>query len=116
MTKDEVLAKVKATAEAPSCNAALKPVINEYLAAVGKPAEKDEAKKLIAKLKECVSSIDSTIAFMKTDDAKKYLGADNAAATLKACEEAKGKGEKYCICPACQNGAAVLANESVLLA
>jgi hypothetical protein len=114
MIKEELIEKIQAVAEAPSCYAGLKKVIEEYLAAVGKADEKTKAETLIKALEECVTGLDDLIIFLKSDNGKKALG-DMAPSMLKAAEEAKAKGETICICPACQNGAAVLKNKAVLL-
>ncbi len=116
MTKDEILAKVKAVAEAPSCYGGLKDVIKSYCDAVGTAGEKAAAEKLIAALEECVEPIDATIGFLKSDKGKEILGADRAAMVLKTAEAAKAQGEKICPCPACQNGKEVLENKAVLMA
>lgn len=116
MTKEEVLEKVKAVAEAPSCYGGLKDVIKSYCDGVGTAGEKAAAEKLIAALEECVEPIDATIEFLKSEKGKEILGADTAAAVLKTAEDAKAKGEKICPCPACQNGKTVLENRAVLLA
>lgn len=73
MAKAEVIEKVKAVKDAPSCYEGLKKVCEEYLAAAGTDGEKAAADKLKAALKECVNSIDDMLGFVVTDDAKKYL-------------------------------------------
>mgnify|MGYP000524359447 CR=1 FL=1 len=85
MAKEEIIQKVKETMEAPSCFAGLKAVCQE-----------------------CVQSIDSIIPFFKSEAGVKYFGKETAAALAKAADEAKEKGSKYCICPACTAGGYLL--------
>lgn len=115
MTKEEVLAHVKGVAEAPSVYAGLKNVAEEYLASVGTAKEKDEAKKLIAALKECVCSIDDVIPFFDSEKAKEVFGAEQAAAMSKKAHEVKAAGGDTCFCPACTNGKFVLDHRDLLL-
>ncbi|MFC2608053.1 MAG: heat-shock protein Hsp90, partial [Selenomonas sp.] len=77
--------------------------------------EKKLSEKLIAALKEDVSSIDASLAFFRSDEAKSIFGAEEAANLAKKAEEFKAAGNKICFCPACQAGEAVLENASVLL-
>ena len=102
MAKEEIIQKVKETMEAPSCFAGLKAVCQEYLEAQGTGKEKEAAEKLSAALKDCVQSI------FKSEAGVKYFGKETAAALAKAADEAKAKGSKYCICPACTAGGYLL--------
>ncbi|MBQ7578823.1 MAG: hypothetical protein IJT21_11225 [Synergistaceae bacterium] len=45
---------------------------------------------------------------------KKFFGEEAAANLAKSCHEAKDKGEKFCICPACQAGSVIYANKELL--
>ena len=117
MTKEELKAVATKVAEAPSCYAGLKDLIKAWQSAVGTAGEKAAAEKMIAGLKECVTPIDGLIAFAKSPTGEQIFGGkEAAAATVKAAEDAKAKGEDTCICPACQNGKVLLAHEKELLA
>lgn len=59
-------------------------------------------------MKDCVQSIDTVIPFFKSEAGVKYFGKETAAALAKAADEAKAKGSKYCICPACTAGGYLL--------
>ena len=48
------------------------------------------------------------IPFFKSEAGVKYFGKETAAALAKAADEAKEKGSKYCICPACTAGGYLL--------
>lgn len=111
MAKAEVIEKVKAVKDAPSCYEGLKKVCEEYLSAVDTDGEKAAAEKLKAALKECVCSLDSVIPFFESEEGAKVLGEDAAKALTKAAHEAKANGVKYCICPACTNGGWLLDHE-----
>lgn len=117
MKKEELIEAAKKLAAAPSCYPALKAQTETWMAAVGSPAEKEEAQKLIALLKECVTPIDGFIQFASSPDGEKVLGGKYAATQmLAAAEKHKNEGGKYCICPACQAGAVLLSHEAELLA
>ena len=77
----------------------------EILAAL----KEGRAEKMLAGLEECVTDIDGLIAFADSPKGVEVLGGEAAAAnTLAAAKDAKAKGTKYCICPACTNGAILL--------
>ena len=115
MDKQTLIEKVKEIVNAPTCYEGLRKLGEDWLAAVGTDAEKRLSEKLIAALKEDVSSIDASLAFFQSDEAKSIFGAEEAANLAKKAEEFKAAGNKICFCPACQAGEAVLENASVLL-
>ncbi|MEX5286353.1 heat-shock protein Hsp90 [Selenomonas sputigena] len=115
MDKQAVIEKVKEIAAAPSCCERLKTLCENWLASLGTAKEKELSKELVAALEEDVQSLDATLAFMKSAEAKDLLGAEEAAKLAKLGEDAKAAGSKICFCPACQAGQAVLDNRSVLL-
>lgn len=115
MDKQAVIEKVKEIAAAPSCYEGLKKLCENWLTAVATDKERKLSKELIAALQEDVQSIDATLAFMNSAEAKDLLGAEEAARLAKLAEDAKAAGSKICFCPACQAGQAVLDNRSVLL-
>ena len=50
--------------------------------------------------------------FFESEEGEKVLGKDTAAHLAAAAKEAKAKGVKYCICPACTAGGWLLDHES----
>lgn len=80
--------------------------------AAGTDGEKDAALALKKELKEDVCSIDHVIPFFESEEGVKVLGADTAKNLSKAAHEAKDKGVKYCICPACTAGGWLLDHAS----
>ena len=109
MVKEEVLNKVKEVMDASSCYEGLKTI---YLKAVGTEKEKAAADVLKKELKADVNSIDEVIPFFESEEGEKVLGKDTAAHLAAAAKEAKEKGVKYCICPACTAGGWLLDHES----
>lgn len=106
--KEEMIQKVKALIEAPSCYAGLKEVAEAYIAAIGSDGEKDAARKLAAELEADIQTIDEVLAFFKSDAGTQFFGAETAAALAKHAEEVKAKGGKWCDCPACAPGREIL--------
>ena len=115
MTRNEIIEKVKAVADAPSCYVGLREAVEEYLSSVGTEKEKEAAKTLVAELEADVSTIDSVIAFFESDKGKEYFGAETAANMAKHAHEVKDAGGKYCDCPACAPGKIILDNRDVIL-
>ena len=115
MDKQTLIEKVKEIVSAPTCYEGLRKLGEDWLAAVGTDAEKKLSEKLIAALKEDVSSIDASLAFFQSDEAKSIFGSEEAANLAKKAEAFKAAGNKICFCPACQAGKAVLENAGVLL-
>ena len=108
MAKSEVLVKVKELIAAPSCYSELKTIAQEYLAAVGTANEKAAGKELIAELEEDVETIDEVMAFLNSEKAVEILGKETVAAMLEQGKKIKTAGGKYCFCPACVAGKALL--------
>ena len=100
----DMLAKVKELAAAPTICPEAKEAAEKYIAAYGTADQAAAAAALKKELEEDVGDIDGAIAFFGSESGAKVLGADNAASMLAAAKEAKTKGERYCICPACQAG------------
>lgn len=100
--RSEVAAKIKALMEAPSCCAELKALCNEWLTAKCPNCRAEISKKLIAEMEADLTDIDGLIAFASSPRAAELIGAEAAANMVKAATKAKGEGEKYCICDACQ--------------
>lgn len=110
----DMLAKVKELATAPTICPEAKEAAEKYIAAYGTADQAAAAAALKKELEEDVGDIDGAIAFFGSESGAKVLGADNAASMLAAAKEAKTKGERYCICPACQAGGAILDNTEEL--
>ena len=114
MTKQDLIKDVKTIVEGETTYEGLRNLAKEWLIAQGTPKEKELTTKLLAGLKECVSSIDDTLSFMQSEDAKKIFGADTAKALAQKAQETKDKGEKICFCPSCRAGEEILENASLL--
>ena len=92
----------------------LKQISKEYLDALGTENETAAAGNLIAELNEDVNSIDDTIAFFKSDIAKKIVG-DMYDKLLNEALEAKANGETVCTCDGCRAGYEILKNKDEFL-
>ena len=101
MEKQKLIEEVKKLVAAPSCNAELKKVANDYLESVGKENEKEKLDTLLKGAKACMTPIDGCIEFLKSDMGKQIYG-DQRDAVLKDAENRKSNGEDICICAACQ--------------
>ena len=110
MSKQELLAKVQELINAYSCNPALKAAAESYL----KAQDKASAEALIKSLEENVCSIDELIALCESDMGKQVFGAEKASEMAKLFRQKKSEGEKFCLCPACQAGAAIYAEKANL--
>ena len=115
MTKQAVIEKVKAVAEAPSCCAELKAVSEEYLSSLGTEKEKEAAKSLVAELEADVMPIDAVIGFFESAAGAKKFGAETAAGLAAHAKDVKKNGGAYCDCPACAPGKVILDNRAVIL-
>ena len=61
-----------------------------------------------------VLTIDQVIGFMDSSEGVKIFGEKKAQELAAAAKKAKEQGEDTCICPACQAGKAILANQAVI--
>ena len=111
MDKEIIMGKVREVRNAPSCYEGLKKLCDEYLKAVGTAEEEKAGEALKAALKEDVCSIDQVIPFFDSPEGARVLGEDTAKQLTLAAREAKEKGVKYCICPACTAGGWLLDHE-----
>ena len=109
MEKKELLDIVKKMIDSGCCCQELKEKANAYL------SDQNTAHKeaLIAELKEDVCSIDDYIAFLSSDRGHLIFGFE-IDAMIRGAKRQKAEGQKYCICPACQNGAILLAHADEL--
>ncbi len=115
MTKQEAIEEVKKLVAAPSVCPEAKAAGEAYLKAVGTDGEKAAAEALLKELAEDVTSVDDLIALTESEHGVKIFGADGAKALKEQAEKAKAAGGKYCVCPACQSGGALLDNREALL-
>lgn len=109
----DIKAKVEELVKAPTVYEGAKKAGEAYLKAYGTSEQKAAADALVKELKEDVGSVDSAIAFGQSDMGKKILGA-GAGEFVENAKKAKAAGGKYCICPACQAGGAILDNADLL--
>ncbi len=115
MTKAEIKQKVQDLINAPSCYAGLKTVAEEWLKAEGTADEKAASAKLVAELEADVQTIDEVLDFFSSEAGQKAVGAEAAAGMAKHFREVKEAGGKWCDCPACVAGRAILDNKDVIL-
>ena len=114
LSREEVIAEVKKLAEARSVYAGLKEKAEHLLRAAGTAEEHASFHKLVEELKGDVLTIDQVIGFMDSPDGVKVFGEKKAQELAAAAKKAKEQGEDTCICPACQAGKAILANQAVI--
>ena len=114
LSREEVIAEVKKLAEARSVYAGLKEKAEHFLRAAGTAEEHASLHTLVEELKGDVLTIDQVIGFMDSPDGVKVFGEKKAQELAAAAKKAKEQGEDTCICPACQAGKAILANQAVI--
>ena len=114
LSREEVIAEVKKLAEARSVYAGLKEKAEHFLRAAGTAEEHASFHKLVEELKGDVLTIDQVIGFMDSPEGVKIFGEEKAQELAAAAKKAKEQGEDTCICPACQAGKAILANQAVI--
>ncbi len=115
MTKMEIKQKVQDLVNAPSCYVGLKKVAEEWLKAEGTEAEKEMSVRLVAELEADVQTIDEVLDFFSSEAGQKAVGAEMAANMAAHFREVKAAGGKWCDCPACVAGRAILDNKDVIL-
>jgi hypothetical protein len=113
--KSYVTEQVKALLAAPSCCQEAKDAGQNWLDAVGTEKEKEAAAKLIAELEQDVVPIEGLIAFAGSEMGEKTFGKEMAAQLVQHAKEVQAAGGKYCDCPACQAGLAILEKKAELL-
>ena len=114
MTKAEIAEKVKELVGVPSCCAELKAVAGDWLKALGTAEEKTMSEKLIAELDADVQTIDEVIDLFSSAAGQQAVGAETAAQMVAHFKEVKAAGGKWCDCPACKIGRAILDHKEVL--
>ena len=103
-----VTEKTRELISAPSCSREAKEAAQNWLDAVGTPAQKTQTQKYLAELEADVVPIDQLIQFAGSVEGREYFGADTAARIESHAREIKAAGAKYCDCPACQAAVAIL--------
>ncbi len=111
MAKEEIIGKVRELKDSKSCYEGLRKLCEEYLASIDTEKEKEAADILKKALREDVIDIDGSIAFLASEEGASMLGKDMAEKMTAKAKEAKEKGVKYCICPACTAGGWLLDHE-----
>ncbi len=114
LSREKVIAEVKKLREAPSVYAGLKEKAEHFLRAADTAEEHASFHKLVEELKGDVLTIDQVIGFMDSPEGVKVFGEKKAQELAAAAKKAKEQGEDTCICPACQAGKAILANQAVI--
>ncbi len=99
---------VQAVLDAPSACAELKEAAAKWMGAAGTDKEKEAGNILIAELEDDVMPIDAVIGFFGSKAAEGIFGAEKAAGIKAHMEEVKAAGGRYCDCPACTAGKAIL--------
>ena len=97
--KNYVEEKTKELIAAPSCYQGLRDLAEKYLAA----------------LEADVLSIDALIAFAGSEKGIQIFGNEQAKTMVSQAQAAKANGAKYCICPACTAGGAILDKKDEIL-
>ena len=115
MTKAQIIEKVKDLNNAPSCYGPLKTLAEEWLEAVGTAEEKEMSRKLVAELKADVQTAEDSLHFFESATGQKIFGAEAAAQMAAHFKELIASGGKWCDCPACTPGRAILDNKEVIL-
>ena len=110
MNKQEVIAKVSELINAPSVCVSVKTAAENYI----KSPDKNTAAELVKALEAEVCSVDELIGLCESDTGRNIFGAEKAAGMAQAARESKAKGNKYCICPACQAGGVIYENREAL--
>jgi len=109
-----VIDSVKELVAAPSVCPEAKEAGEKYLAAVGTDEQKKAAEMLVTELEEDVLTLDQNIEFFGSPAAAQKFGKEAAEGYLAHFKEAKAAGKKWCDCPACAAGKAVLDHKEEL--
>ena len=101
--KNYVEEKTKELIAAPSCYQGLRDLAEKWLNSKDTPEEAAVTKEYLAALEADVLSIDALIAFAGSEKGIQIFGNEQA------------NGAKYCICPACTAGGAILDKKDEIL-
>ena len=109
-TRKFVEEKTKEILNAGSCCPELKEMAEKWLAAEETTDEKAVTEAYLQELSEDVLPIDALISFASSEK-----GAEQAKSMAEAGKASKANGGKYCICPACSAGGAILDKKNEIL-
>lgn len=101
MKNEELVKAVKELVNAPSCNAYLRLLANNYLAVLDTSAEQETLSALLAQAKKDIMPIDGLIAFLTSERGLRLFGEEQAVQILAHAKDIKSKGATECDCPAC---------------
>ena len=107
-TRKFVEEKTKEILNAGSCCPELKEMAKKWLAAEETDEEKAVTEAYLQELSEDVLPVDALISFASSEKGAEVFGAEQAKSMVEAARDSKAKGGKYCICPACSAGGAIL--------
>lgn len=110
-----VVEKTHELISAPSCCNGAKVAAQNWLNAIGSEEEGAATKRYIDELEADVTPIDSLIGFAESDHGIQVFGADKAKIIATHAKKIKADGGKYCDCPACAAGSAILEKKAELL-
>ena len=114
-TKKFIEERTQEILKAPSCCPELKEMAQKWLDAENTADEEKVTKDYLQELSEDVLSIDDLIGFASSEHGEQVFGAEQAKAMVSQAKAAKENGAKYCICPACTAGGAILDMKDELL-
>ena len=77
--------------------------------------ELKEMAQYLQELSEDVLPIDALISFASSEKGAEVFGAEQAKSMAEAGKASKANGGKYCICPACSAGGAILDKKNEIL-
>lgn len=113
--KNYVEEKTKELIAAPSCYQGLRDLAEKWLNSKDTPEEAAVTKEYLAALEADVLSIDALIAFARSEKGIQIFGNEQAKTMVSQAQAAKANGAKYCICPACTTGGAILDKKDEIL-
>ncbi len=73
------------------------------------------SKKLVAELEKDVQTAEDSLGFFESDEGKKIVGEEFASKMEAHFRELIAAGGKWCDCPACAPGRAILDNKEVIM-
>ena len=114
-TRTFVEEKTKEILAAGSCCPELKEMAEKWLAAKGTDEEQAVTEAYLQELSEDVLSVDAFIGFASSEKGTEIFGAEQAKSMVEAAKVSKANGGKYCICPACSAGGAILDKKDELM-
>ena len=123
-TRKFVEEKTKEILNAGSCCPELKEMAEKWLAAEETTDEKAVTEAYLQELSEDVLPIDALISFASSEKGAEVFGAETcmlvfgaeqAKSMAEAGKASKANGGKYCICPACSAGGAILDKKNEIL-